>query len=80
MKTWDLNRFQTIYTPGVGYVVNRILYDPDKDVPLVVCVDKIAVFVYEYEADVFCKFRNEMLEKYDSDGPESIIFPVSLND
>ena len=73
---WNLNRFQTIYEPGVGYVVNRILYKADHSEPLVSCVDRIACFVYELEAEVFCKFRNEMLIKYDSDGPEMIEFPI----
>jgi hypothetical protein len=35
-------------------------------------VDEIAVFVYESEASVFCKFRNEMLRKYNTDAPEAI--------
>lgn len=72
---WDLNRFQYAYSPAIGFEVSRILYKPDHPQPLVTLVDKIAIFVYEDEARVFCKFRNEMLKKYNNDAPEVIEWP-----
>lgn len=69
---WELNRFQCAYSPGEGHVVSRVLYMEDHPQPLVMCVEKIAVFIYEEEASVFCKFRNAMLKKYDTDAPEAI--------
>lgn len=59
---WHLNRFQFCYEPGIGYRVDRVLYDPVCKQPLVRDVEKQAVFVYEADAKFYCAVRNAALK------------------
>lgn len=50
-----------------GYVVYRDIADTDCSIEELATAHKVALFVQESDALDFCKYRNEMTEKYGTD-------------